>query len=107
MVGHMPLEHGILVRVQVPQQYWIFRARLLEISLFLNCIQRFGVSVVFALLIWSVGEAFGGPYVAGSTDIGAGIIYALVAAGLLIGVSWKEYSIDSIRVGKRGNVWDN
>jgi nitrite reductase (NO-forming) len=30
-----------------------------------------------SLLIWSVGEGFGGPYTAASTDIGAGIIYAL------------------------------
>ena len=31
----------------------------------------------FSLLIWSVGEGFGGPYTAATTDIGAGIIYAL------------------------------
>jgi nitrite reductase (NO-forming) len=30
-----------------------------------------------SLLIWSVGEGFGGPYSAASTDIGAGIIYAV------------------------------
>jgi hypothetical protein len=30
------------------------------------------------LLVWAVGEGFGGPYVSGSTDIGTGIIYTLL-----------------------------
>ena len=38
--------------------------------------------VFFSLLVWSVGEAFGGPYAAGSTDIGTAIIYAFVFAAL-------------------------
>lgn len=36
----------------------------------------------FSLAIWSVGESFGGPYAAGSTDIGAAIIYSFVFAAL-------------------------
>lgn len=35
-------------------------------------------AAVFSLLIWSVAEGFGGPYSATSTDIGTGIIYAVV-----------------------------
>jgi thiosulfate dehydrogenase [quinone] large subunit len=33
---------------------------------------------VLSFLIWSVAEGFGGPYVSGTTDIGAGIIYVVV-----------------------------
>jgi nitrite reductase (NO-forming) len=40
-------------------------------------------AVVFSLLIWSTAEGFGGPYTAGSADIGTAIIYALVFAALL------------------------
>jgi nitrite reductase (NO-forming) len=41
-------------------------------------------ALVFSLMIWSVAEGFGGPYAAGSTDIGTGIIYAVAFAGLLV-----------------------
>ncbi|HYA58370.1 MAG TPA: DoxX family membrane protein [Thermoplasmata archaeon] len=42
--------------------------------------------VVLSLLIWAVPEGFGGPYGAGTgaTDIGTGIIYALVFFGLIV-----------------------
>ncbi len=40
-------------------------------------------AAVFSLLIWSTAEGFGGPYTSGSTDIGTGIIYAVVFMGLL------------------------
>jgi nitrite reductase (NO-forming) len=40
-------------------------------------------AIVFSLLIWSTAEGFGGPYTAGSSDIGTAIIYALVFASLL------------------------
>jgi len=37
----------------------------------------------FSLVIWSTAEGFGGPYSAGSTDIGSGVVYALVFLALL------------------------
>jgi uncharacterized membrane protein YphA (DoxX/SURF4 family) len=40
--------------------------------------------ILLAIVIWSTAEAFGGPYQAGSTDIGAAIIYSLVFAGLFL-----------------------
>ncbi|HZD12236.1 MAG TPA: hypothetical protein VE177_01790, partial [Candidatus Binatus sp.] len=40
--------------------------------------------LVFSLLIWSVPEGFGGPYVPGSTDIGTGVVYAFVFLSLII-----------------------
>lgn len=35
-------------------------------------------AAMYSLLIWAVPEGFGGPYSSASTDIGAGIIYAVV-----------------------------
>jgi uncharacterized membrane protein YphA (DoxX/SURF4 family) len=35
-------------------------------------------AALFSLLIWAIAEGFGGPYSATSTDIGTGIIYAVV-----------------------------
>jgi uncharacterized membrane protein YphA (DoxX/SURF4 family) len=40
-------------------------------------------AIVLSLLIWSTAEGFGGPYTAGSADIGTAVIYALVFAALL------------------------
>jgi thiosulfate dehydrogenase (quinone) large subunit len=49
--------------------------------------------LLLSVVIWSTAEGFGGPYQAGSTDIGAAIIYALVfvalflaSAGLYVGL---------------------
>jgi hypothetical protein len=55
------------------------------LSLLLGVLQRagFGLGIVFGLLIWSVGEGFGGPYMSGATDIGSAIIYSAVFAALL------------------------
>lgn len=39
-------------------------------------------AAVFSLLVWSVAEGFGGPYSKASTDIGTGIIYAVVFLSL-------------------------
>ncbi len=39
---------------------------------------------VFALLIWSIPEGFGGPYTPGATDVGAGLIYVFVFIALIL-----------------------
>jgi thiosulfate dehydrogenase [quinone] large subunit len=39
---------------------------------------------VLSVAIWSTAEGFGGPYAAGSTDVGTSIIYVVVFAALLI-----------------------
>jgi nitrite reductase (NO-forming) len=52
---------------------------------------------VFSLLIWSTAEGFGGPYTAQSTDIGTGIIYALVFIALVAMAAQfgaSRYSLD-------------
>lgn len=42
--------------------------------------------IALSLLIWAVPEGFGGPYSVGSggTDVGTGVVYALVFVGLII-----------------------
>lgn len=49
--------------------------------------------VAMSLVIWSTAEGFGGPYAAGSTDIGAAVIYALVFLALYFGRAWEEFSL--------------
>jgi nitrite reductase (NO-forming) len=39
---------------------------------------------VFALFVWSIPEGFGGPYVPGATDVGAGLVYVLVFITLIV-----------------------
>jgi uncharacterized membrane protein YphA (DoxX/SURF4 family) len=51
--------------------------------------------IAMALVIWSTAEGFGGPYVAGSTDVGAAIIYVIVFLALWLGKCWRYYSLDS------------
>lgn len=36
------------------------------------------LAAIFSILIWGIGEGFGGPYVSGATDIGTAIIYVVV-----------------------------
>jgi uncharacterized membrane protein YphA (DoxX/SURF4 family) len=57
----------------------------LALVLLLGVARRPGylVGAGYMLLVWAVGEGFGGPYVSGSTDIGAGVIYTLLFLTLL------------------------
>lgn len=64
------------------------------------------LGVVFSLLIWAVGEGFGGPYVAGTTDISAGPIYAIVFLLLILIYKYKRPRIDLDRIiGYRIKWW--
>ncbi len=78
---------------------------VIAFSLIFGFLTRIGlwVSMIFAFLIWSIGEAFGGPYVAGSTDIGCACIYIFVAIGLYLGASWRAYSLDGLLQQKYPN----
>lgn len=51
--------------------------------------------IAMTLVIWSTAEGFGGPYMPGSTDIGAAIIYAIVFIALWLGKSWRHFSLDA------------
>ncbi len=70
----------------------------IAISLLSGLFTEIGIfgGIAMTLVIWSTAEGFGGPYVAGSTDIGAAIIYAIVFIALWFGKCWRYYSIDSI-----------
>ena len=52
------------------------------------------VGMLLTVLIWTTAEGFGGPYQAGSTDIGAAIIYTLVFVGLFLARAGWYYGVD-------------
>jgi thiosulfate dehydrogenase (quinone) large subunit len=58
------------------------------LSLVLGIAQRacFAFGAGFALVIWGVGEGFGGPYMNGSTDIGCAVMYSALFAVLWLAV---------------------
>lgn len=60
----------------------------------------------YSLMIWAVAEGFGGPYQSGSTDIGTGIIYAIVFAALFVvdRPGPDPYSVDC-RLEERFSWW--
>lgn len=58
---------------------------------------------LLSLVIWTTAEGFGGPYQAGSTDIGAAIIYVLVFAALFFSNAGRFWGLDgalSARLGR-------
>jgi nitrite reductase (NO-forming) len=68
---------------------WAYGVATLETLIGLALILGFARKITYVaafltgLGIWAVAEGFGGPYNAGSTDIGAAVMYAVVALGLL------------------------
>lgn len=57
---------------------------LIAVSLIIGFARKISYlsAAAFSLLIWAVAEGFGGPYTPTSTDIGTGIIYAIVFLSL-------------------------
>ncbi len=49
---------------------------------------------LLALVIWSTAEGFGGPYRAGSTDIGTAVIYVFVFALLFLSRAGLKLGLD-------------
>ena len=62
---------------------------------------------LFSFLIWATAEGFGGPYTAGSTDVGASIIYVVVFLSFLA-ISYQlgpsRYSLDAV-IERRIGWW--
>ena len=50
--------------------------------------------ILLAIVIWTTAEGFGGPYQAGSADIGSAVIYVLVFAGLALSRSGLYLGLD-------------
>jgi nitrite reductase (NO-forming) len=76
--------------VFTPHPYaWAYAIAALETLIGLALVFGFArkltyiVTAITGLGIWAVAEGFGGPYSSGSTDIGAAVMYAVVALGLL------------------------
>ena len=57
---------------------------------------------LLTLVIWSTAEGFGGPYKAGSSDIGAAVIYPLVFTGLFLANAGLVWGLDSWLTPKLG-----
>lgn len=57
---------------------------LLALSLLLGVFRKplYLVGTAFFFMVWTIAEGFGGPYGAGSTDIGTAILYAVVFMAL-------------------------
>jgi nitrite reductase (NO-forming) len=68
---------------------WAYLIAITETCLAIAVIAGFARKVtyiggaIFSLFVWAIAEGFGGPYHAGSTDIGTAIIYAIAFALLL------------------------
>ena len=58
---------------------------------------------ILSLMIWSTAEGFGGPYVIGTTDIGAAIIYVFVFALLSLSRSGLHLGLDPKLAGSLGS----
>jgi uncharacterized membrane protein YphA (DoxX/SURF4 family) len=69
---------------------WVYMAGTFELLLGLALIFGFmrkiaySLGIVLSMFIWAVPEGFGGAYGPGSTDIGTGIVYAVVMVLLII-----------------------
>lgn len=63
--------------------------------------------IFLSLMIWAIPEGFGGPYGPSSTDIGTGIIYAVVFIFLLLvnaAFGPSKYSLDNL-IEKKWTAW--
>lgn len=69
---------------------WVYTTGSFELALGLALIFGFLRKIAYvggfflSLLIWAVPEGFGGPYGPSSTDVGTGIVYAMVFLFLLL-----------------------
>ena len=80
----VPLFHGAEAVIRLDPYAFALATAIIEsltaLGLILGLARRLGylVGAGFSILVWIFAEGFGGPYTAGSTDIGTGIIYAVV-----------------------------
>ncbi len=88
-----------------------FSELALAFCLIFGFMRKVGYSggILLSLMIWSIPEGFGGPYGPSSTDIGTGVIYAVVFLMLIVintiaGTS--RYSLDYY-LEKRFAWWKN
>ena len=61
--------------------------------------------ILISLVIWTTAESFGGPYTAGSTDIGAAIMYVVIFVALFLSSAGLYLGLDrwlTPRLGRFG-----
>jgi uncharacterized membrane protein YphA (DoxX/SURF4 family) len=63
----------------------------------------YAAGILLTLVIWTVPEGFGGPYTAGATDLGAGIIYVFGFLGLMLLSAGQYFGLDHILWAKLGS----
>lgn len=78
----------IQLEAGAPTLWWVLIAlteTVIALVLLLGVARRVGYpfAALYMLIVWGVGEGFGGPYMSGATDIGTGIIYSVVFLTLL------------------------
>jgi nitrite reductase (NO-forming) len=82
--------HFWISTVQAHTDFWAYGVAVLETAIALALIFGFArkltymVTIFSGVMIWGIAEGFGGPYSGTSTDIGTAVIYAVVAAALLV-----------------------
>lgn len=71
---------------------------LIALALLIGLARRstYLAAALFSLLLWAIAEGFGGPYGSDSTDIGTGIVYAVVFLSL--------YGLDRLAVPAKWSV---
>lgn len=108
------LFHGAESVIRVDPRLFAIATAVVEsltaLGLILGFMRRTGylVGLLFSLTVWALAEGFGGPYTAGATDIGTGIIYAVVFAalyGLDRAVGPSPWSLD-YRIGQHWPWWE-
>ncbi|MCI4360109.1 MAG: DoxX family protein [Thermoplasmata archaeon] len=85
--------------------FWVYTTGAFELAVGLGLVFGFMRKVAYiggailAMFIWAVPESFGGPYGSGSTDIGGGIVYAMVFLMLIVinaGFGSSRLSLDHL-----------
>lgn len=74
----------------------------LLLGLFSNLTYIAGLAL--SIVIWSTAEGLGGPYISGSTDIGAAIIYALVFIALFLANAGRYLGLDGLLAQRLGRL---
>ncbi len=77
-------------QVSADPALWVYSTGIFELvlalALCLGILRKLAYTggILLSLVIWAVPEGFGGPYGPGSTDIGTGVIYAMVFLMLMV-----------------------
>jgi len=79
---------------------------LIALSLLIGLLSNltYFAGLALSIVIWSTAEGFGGPYIRGSTDIGAAVIYALVFIALFLAQAGKYVGLDGLIAHRLGRL---